>query len=211
MSITELLAKVKFHKYQGLGNDFILIDCIESTMLFEAISQQHAMKLCNRNFGIGADGVIFILNKDYSEMGHTKDCDYMMRIYNSDGSEPQMCGNGIRCVAQFLYDTGRRNNLSADCQTYRILTKAGMIIPEVIKMGLVRVDMGEPTVRPNDAIPTTLSSTYEDGKVVDSELTVNLSNSEVAYPVTAVSMGNPHAVSLVGCLQYILLFNSCCM
>ena len=84
---------VPFVKYQGLGNDFILIDNTkQSSPIF---TPEEAMKICNRNFGVGGDGVIFA-------MPGTDGCDYTMRIYNSDGSEPEMCGNGIRCMAKFL-------------------------------------------------------------------------------------------------------------
>merc|ERR1719440_2645113 len=84
-----------FVKYQGLGNDFILIDNTkESSPIF---TPEEAMKICDRNFGIGGDGVIFA-------MSGTNGCDYTMRIYNSDGSEPEMCGNGIRCMARFLLE-----------------------------------------------------------------------------------------------------------
>ena len=84
-----------FVKYHGLGNDFIIVDNTKSsTPLY---TPEQAIKLCDRNFGIGGDGLIFALP---GENG----CDYTMRIYNSDGSEPQMCGNGIRCMARFIVD-----------------------------------------------------------------------------------------------------------
>ena len=84
-----------FVKYQGLGNDFILVDNTNSAT--PKFSPADAIRLCNRNFGIGGDGLIFALP---GENG----CDYTMKIYNSDGTEPQMCGNGIRCMARFIKD-----------------------------------------------------------------------------------------------------------
>jgi diaminopimelate epimerase len=89
---------IDFSKYEGLGNDFILIDDRERET--PSLTPEESEKLCNRNFGIGGDGVIFALKPP------SDDYDFTMRIYNSDGSEPEMCGNGIRCFAQFLKDLG---------------------------------------------------------------------------------------------------------
>ncbi|ONM01367.1 Diaminopimelate epimerase chloroplastic [Zea mays] len=82
-----------FVKYQGLGNDFIMVDNRDSSV--PKVTPEEAAKLCDRNFGIGADGVIFV-------MPGVNDADYTMRIFNSDGSEPEMCGNGVRCFARFI-------------------------------------------------------------------------------------------------------------
>lgn len=89
---------VEFSKYEGLGNDFILIDDRDKEA--PSLTPEQSEKLCDRNFGIGGDGVIFALKPP------SEDYDFAMRIYNSDGSEPEMCGNGIRCFAQFLRDLG---------------------------------------------------------------------------------------------------------
>jgi diaminopimelate epimerase len=89
---------VEFSKYEGLGNDFILID--DRDKASPSLTPEESASLCHRNFGVGADGVIFALQPP------SKDFDFKMRIYNSDGSEPEMCGNGIRCFAQFLKDLG---------------------------------------------------------------------------------------------------------
>jgi hypothetical protein len=88
----------EFSKYEGLGNDFILID--DRDKVAPSLTPEESEKLCHRNFGIGGDGVIFALKPP------SDDYDFTMRIYNSDGSEPEMCGNGIRCFAQFLKDIG---------------------------------------------------------------------------------------------------------
>jgi diaminopimelate epimerase len=90
--------KVAFAKYEGLGNDFILID--DRASKDPSLTPEQSAKLCDRNFGVGGDGVIFALQPPSDEY------DFSMRIYNSDGSEPEMCGNGIRCFAQFLKDLG---------------------------------------------------------------------------------------------------------
>ena len=92
------LNAVKFAKYEGLGNDFILVD--DRDKAAPSLTPEQSAKLCNRNFGIGGDGVIFALKPP------SADFDFTMRIYNSDGSEPEMCGNGIRCFAKFLQDLG---------------------------------------------------------------------------------------------------------
>ena len=89
---------VDFSKYEGLGNDFILVDDRDSET--PSLTPEESERLCHRNFGVGGDGVIFALKPS------SDDYDFKMRIYNSDGSEPEMCGNGIRCFAQFLKDLG---------------------------------------------------------------------------------------------------------
>jgi len=103
--------KIPFTKYQGLGNDFILIDNRHSPE--PLITAEMAVAMCDRHFGIGADGVIFALPGQAAT-------DYTMRIFNSDGSEPEMCGNGIRCLAQFIARLEANNAIG---RTYRIHTR----------------------------------------------------------------------------------------
>ncbi len=171
-----------FSKYHGLGNDFVLIDNRASAK--PMITPEQAVAVCDRNFGIGGDGVIFVLPA-------TGDTDYTMRIYNSDGSEPEMCGNGIRCLAKFVArleaDDGKSPELP---HTYRIDTLAGIIRPKLQLDGQVTVDMGEPVLAAKD-IPTTLGS--PEGKVVDETISVDGQN----WQVTCVSMGNPHCITFV--------------
>jgi diaminopimelate epimerase len=169
---------VKFSKYHGLGNDFILIDNRHSND--PLVSPEQAVKMCDRHFGIGADGVIFVLPG-------TDDTDYTMRIYNSDGSEPEMCGNGIRCMAMFITDL--EGEAIVD-KTYRIHTLAGVICPTIKGNGNVRVDMGEPFLLAQQ-IPTTLTET--DGIVIKQPLSVQGQD----YLVSCVSMGNPHCLVFV--------------
>ena len=167
---------IEFSKYQGLGNDFILIDNRHSAE--PIISPEQAAKMCDRHFGIGADGVIFALpGKDGT--------DYTMRIYNSDGSEPEMCGNGIRCLAKFIAELeGDRFNKS-----YKIHTLAGVIVPK-LDDDEVTVDMGEPELTAAK-IPTTLEGA--DSKVIDRPLEV----ADRTWSITTVSMGNPHCITFV--------------
>lgn len=173
---------MEFSKYHGLGNDFILVDNRHQTD--PLITPETAIAWCDRHFGIGADGVIFAL----PGQGGT---DYTMRIYNSDGSEPEMCGNGIRCLAKFLesLETADGKTLQTP-HTYRIHTLAGVISPTLQADGQVTVDMGPPILLAQD-IPTTLGT--PDDKVVNLPLTV----AEQDWAVTCVSMGNPHCITFV--------------
>ena len=136
------------------------------------------MQLCDRNFGIGADGVIFALP------AVNAGSDYSMRIYNNDGSEPEMCGNGIRCLARFVAAAD-----SAAPRTYRVDTGAGLISPQVLGDGRVSVDMGEPVLQPQ-LVPTSLPATQGCVGAVRAALVVN----GETWRSTAVSMGNPHNV-----------------
>ncbi len=172
-------SSIDFAKYHGLGNDFVLMDCRK--LAEPPISPEQAVRMCDRNFGVGADGVIFVLPSD------VPDAEVRMRIYNSDGSEPEMCGNGIRCMARFVADT----SAAAQPQLGTISTLAGPIVPELLADGSVRVDMGEPILRGAD-VPTTLPADA-DGRVVQAPLSV----AGKEWQVTTVSMGNPHAIVFV--------------
>jgi diaminopimelate epimerase len=171
--------QIEFTKYQGLGNDFILVD--NRGQAEPRLTPQQAEQVCDHHFGIGADGVIFLLP---GESG----ADYTMRIYNSDGSEPEMCGNGIRCLARFIADLEGKS--TAEGQTYTIHTLAGLITPEVQPDGQIRVNMGAPRLLAQE-IPTTLAA--PDEKVVN----VPLEIAGQAWAVTCVSMGNPHCITFV--------------
>jgi diaminopimelate epimerase len=168
---------IEFTKYHGLGNDFILIDNRAASE--PLLTPNQAMKLCDRHFGVGADGIIFALPGQQGT-------DYSMRIFNSDGSEPEMCGNGIRCLAKFLADL---EAVSAP-HTYRIHTLAGLISPKLETSGLITVDMGKPHLLAAE-IPTTLGDA--DAKVINQPLTA----ADKEWQVTCVSMGNPHCITFV--------------
>jgi diaminopimelate epimerase len=182
---------IEFAKYHGLGNDFILIDNRHSSE--PVITPEQAVDLCDRHFGIGADGVIFALPGQ-------NDTEYTMRIFNSDGSEPEMCGNGIRCLAKFIADLEassihspqppQASGGSESKTEYRIGTGAGVIITELRSDGQVKVDMGVPRLLAAE-IPTTLAA--PDAKVIDVPLEV----AGKSWSVTCVSMGNPHCITFV--------------
>jgi diaminopimelate epimerase len=175
---------IEFTKYQGLGNDFILIDNRHSPepILSPAIARQ----MCDRHFGIGADGVIFALPGQ-------NDTDYTMRIFNSDGSEPEMCGNGIRCLARFLAELEGEATVG---KSYRISTLAGIITPRLAAEEMVTVDMGIPLLTAAE-IPTTLNAA--NAQVINQPLTI----AGASWLVTCVSMGNPHCITFVENVQSI--------
>ena len=168
-----------FSKYQGLGNDFLLVDARTPGPAADAaaaLSVQRLQRLCDRRFGVGADGVIVALPPQ-------SDGEVRMRIFNADGSEPEMCGNGIRCLARFLADSdgdrpGRR---------WQVETLAGRIVPELLDDGTIKVDMGAPFLQP-ETVPTTLA--VGPAGLPQGSLAV-CGNS---FAVAAVGMGNPHVV-----------------
>lgn len=169
---------MNFSKMHGIGNDFILVNAMEENITgdYGDISKY----VCDRNFGIGADGLILALPSETE--------DIRMRIFNSDGTEPEMCGNGIRCFAKFVYEEG-----ILDKTKMRVETLAGTIIPELIlgednKVMNVKVDMGIPRLE-REIIPMI----GEKGQVVLEEVAVE----DKKFEVTAVSMGNPHCVIFV--------------
>ena len=169
---------ISFVKYHGLGNDFILIDNRQS--MEPCLTPEQAVQWCDRHFGIGADGVIFALPGQDGT-------DYTMRIFNSDGSEPEMCGNGIRCLARFIAQLEGNTDTS---RAYRIHTLAGVITPKLETGTKVTVDMGFPKLLASE-IPTTLTAPHE--KVINVPLEV----AEQTWAVTCVSMGNPHCITFV--------------
>ncbi|CAG7603962.1 Diaminopimelate epimerase [Paenibacillus solanacearum] len=167
---------MNFTKMQGLGNDFIVLF---GEQALPADAASFAVRYCDRNFGIGADGVVYVLPSDRA--------DYMMRIINSDGTEAEQCGNAIRCAAKYIYDNGlidaSRTDLvietiGAGPQPVRLTVENGAV-------SAVRVDMGAPILN-GLAVPTTI-----DAEPV-TEYPVEAAGRQFRF--TAVSMGNPHCV-----------------
>ncbi len=161
------MAAVAFTKMQGTGNDFIVVDA-RSNDADRVI--RHARFLCDRKFGIGADQLLLIRSSQRA--------DFQMQIFNADGSEVEMCGNGIRCFAKYLKDRGLTDKASI-----RVETPAGIMTP-TIRGERVSVDMGEP-ILDGPAIPVKL-----EGRVIAQPIRVG----EQTYSMTCVSMGNPHCV-----------------
>ena len=172
---------IQFTKYHGLGNDFILVDNRHQSD--PILSPEAAIQYCDRHFGIGADGIIFALPGQNGSA-------YTMRIFNSDGSEPEMCGNGIRCLAQFIaaLETAEGNAPTLP-HSYPIHTLGGTITPTLQGDGQITVDMGEPHLIAEE-IPTTLTA---NDKVIAQPLNV----AEQTWEVTCVSMGTPHCITFM--------------
>lgn len=171
---------MKFTKMHGIGNDYVYVNCFEETVIDPAAT---AKFVSDRHFGIGSDGLILIKPSDIA------DCE--MDMYNLDGSQGAMCGNGIRCVAKYVYDHGivHKTNIS-------IATKSGIKYLDLAvrdgKVSMVRVNMGSPILNARQ-IPV-VADTEE---VIDAPLEID----GVTYRFTAVSMGNPHAIVYVDDLE----------
>ncbi|MBD1193589.1 diaminopimelate epimerase [Vulcanococcus sp. Clear-D1] len=175
---SSLQAELSFSKYQGLGNDFLMLDgraASDPDFVF-GLTPALVVELCDRRFGVGGDGVILALPPNNGG-------ELRMRIFNADGTEPEMCGNGIRCLARFLAD----RDGDGPGRTWQIDTLAGRIVPELLPDGTIRVDMGAPFLEPAQ-VPTTLES--GPAGLPQGELEVD----GECFAVAAAGMGNPHAV-----------------
>ncbi len=171
---------IKFTKMHGLGNDYVYMDAIHQTIEKEA---DLAKFVSDRHFGIGADGLILIAKSEVA--------DFKMRMFNSDGSEAEMCGNGIRCVGKFVYDKGLTNKTKVSVETLAGI-KILLLNVKQGKVETVRVDMGEPILAPEKIPVMALEEPVKNLKVkaLDKE-----------FNFTCVSMGNPHAVTQVQDLE----------
>ncbi|MBE5927448.1 MAG: diaminopimelate epimerase [Lachnospiraceae bacterium] len=165
--------KLKFTKMHGTGNDYVYVNCFEETV---DNPEELAVRVSDRHFGIGSDGLILITPSDVA--------DVRMRMYNLDGSEGMMCGNGIRCVAKYAYDRG-----IAKKQTMTVETKSGIKTLEITdkdgKADYIAVNMGEAILKPS------LIPVNDDG---DDFIARDVEVNGQMYKMTCVSMGNPHAV-----------------
>ena len=179
------MQKIKITKMQGLGNDFVILDFEEYKKTGISMSEL-AVKLCDRHFGAGADGMIipFVKGMETEQSSNASPYETLFAeglqtdigwyFYNSDGSTAQMCGNGMRCFAKYVYDRGLVNK-----KQFSVQTLAGVIKPELLDNGLVKVDMGAPILE-DEKIPFKGSRKL---KVADRE-----------FDIFPVSMGNPHCV-----------------
>lgn len=181
--------KIPFVKMHGCGNDFVMIEDLQAQI---DISSEQAAMICDRHFGVGADGVILV------RPAHKGNAVAFMHYMNSDGSLAQMCGNGVRCFAKYLVDHGL---VSSDKKVFDVSTLAGIRTITVERdddglMTYATVDMGEPAFAP-ESLPTTFEPTMRDDVCGDI-----IANRPVATPdgvleFTCVSMGNPHAITFV--------------
>ena len=174
---------MKFTKMHGCGNDYIYVNCFEETI--EDFNDV-AIKVSDRHFGIGSDGLIAICPSDVA------DC--KMRMFNSDGSEGKMCGNAIRCVAKYVYD-----NKLVDKTTITVDTLSGIktlvLHVEDDKVKKVVVDMGEPALNP-EVIPMTIPG-HTEPTAINVPIQIEVDGETLDYQITGVSMGNPHGVVFV--------------
>ncbi len=169
---------------QGLGNDYIYVDGSREKV---ADKVNAAIKLSDRHFGIGADGLIFINPSDKA--------DFEMEMYNADGSRSQMCGNGIRCVAKYVYDMGLTDKRTVDIETLAGVKRIELTVDEAVnKVTRARVNMGSPVFEP-DRVPCLpqLFEGYGGGIVKNLPLQVG----DRSFKTTCISMGNPHAIVFI--------------
>jgi diaminopimelate epimerase len=174
---------MKFTKMQGCGNDYVYVNCLAEKV--ENPSEM-AKKVSDRHFGIGSDGMILIKPSDKA--------DFMMDMYNSDGSSSPMCGNGIRCVAKYVFDYGLTDKKNISIETGAGIKYLDLKVEDK-KVVEVTVDMGSPITQA-DEIPVIYDKV--EGKILSQSVIdapVNVDNKE--YKITCVSMGNPHAIIFV--------------
>lgn len=166
---------IKFTKMEGLGNDYVYIDCYSKKQDIKNESSL-AKFMSNRHFGVGSDGLILICKSNIA--------DFKMRMFNSDGSEAEMCGNGIRCVGKFVYDKNLTKKTEVEIETLAGIKKLQLEVTNG-KAEKVKVDMGEPIL---DVTKIPISS---------KENIVTIEAQNMKFKFTCVSMGNPHAISTI--------------
>ncbi|MBE5924717.1 MAG: diaminopimelate epimerase [Lachnospiraceae bacterium] len=179
---------MKFTKMQGIGNDYVYVNCFKEKI---DNASELAIKISNRNFGVGSDGLILIKP--------SKVADFYMEMYNADGSQSEMCGNGIRCVGKYVYDYGLTDKTSVSVETLAGIKYLDFTIEDG-KVSFITVNMGNPELIP-DKVPVNVaaikgvadSEKATITQVVDKTLGVDGKD----YNVTCVSMGNPHCITFV--------------
>ena len=164
---------MRFTKMQGLGNDYVYVNCFEEKV---ARPSETAVRVSDRHFGIGADGLILIKPSEKA--------DFEMEMYNADGSLGEMCGNGIRCVAKYVYDYGLTDQTHISIETLGGIKYLDLIVEEG-RVRLVKVDMGSPVLEAEQIPIIGLGN-----RVLDEPIRVD----DMEYRITGVSMGNPHGV-----------------
>ncbi len=169
---------IRFTKMEGIGNDYVYIDATKDNI---KLTPEQIIKISDRNFGVGSDGVIFIRSSDKA--------DFMMDMYNSDGTSSEMCGNGVRCVGKFIYDKKLTSKKNPKVETGKGVLELDLETDSNNKVTYVTVDMGEPILVP-EKVPVKAAGT---DPVIEKEMTVE--GTDLKF--TAVSMGNPHAVIFV--------------
>lgn len=171
---------MRFTKMHGLGNDYVYVNCFKEKVEHPS---EVARFVSDRHFGIGSDGLIMI--------NPSKVADFEMEMYNADGSRGEMCGNGIRCVAKYVYDYGLTDKTSISVETLGGIKYLDLTVKDG-KVALVKVDMGKPELKP-ERIPIV----SDEERVVNEPIIVG----SMEYRMTGVSMGNPHVVVYVKDLE----------
>lgn len=165
------MTTIKITKMNGCGNDFVIIDKSEIEKTNLSMSDM-AKKICDRNFGVGGDGMII------PDLTPNSKTDIAWFFYNSDGSTAQMCGNGMRCFAKYVTDKKLVNK-----NKFSVMTGAGIITPEILDNGLIKVNMSKPILEP-EKIP------FKGNNILNFDITIK----DITLKANAISMGNPHCV-----------------
>ncbi len=173
------MRKIAFTKMQGIGNDYVYIDCTKEEVLREEEISAFSIKVSDRHFGIGSDGVILIKP--------SQEADFFMDMYNADGSRGKMCGNGIRCVARFVYDKGLTEKTDLTIETLSGVKKISVTVEDG-KAVRATVNMGKPILA-----STQIPVLWNESNMINEPIAVG----GRLFNITAVSMGNPHAVVYV--------------
>lgn len=171
---------MKFTKMQGLGNDYVYVNCLKEKV--ESPSEM-ARRVSDRHFGVGSDGLILICPSECA--------DFEMKMYNADGSRGEMCGNGIRCVGKYVYDYGLTDQTEISVETLGGIKHLSLTVEEG-KVALVKVDMGSPIFVP-EQIPVKVEGNHA--------VNIPISVDGDEYRMTCISMGNPHAVVYLDDIQ----------
>ena len=175
---------MRFTKMHGAGNDYVYVDCFSQPEPNDPA--EVARHIADRHFGVGGDGLILICPSSLA--------DARMRMFNTDGSEAEMCGNGIRCVAKYVYDHGICRKEQLRIETGRGVLRLDLLVVDG-RVRRVRVDMGEPILEAK-RIPTTLRPNPAMPNAAVADVDLNLRGRRLQ--VTCVSMGNPHCITFVG-------------
>ncbi len=176
--------KLNFTKMEGLGNDYVYVNCFKETV---ENPSELSKKISDRHFGIGSDGLILIKPSQVA--------DFTMEMYNADGSQSEMCGNGIRCVGKYVYDYGLTDKEEISVETLAGIKYLKFVIDRKDSsdrgtVAMVTVNMGEPIFAPSE-VPVAIDEDLE--RVVDYPVTIDGTN----YNITCISMGNPHCITYV--------------
>lgn len=175
---------MKFTKMHGCGNDYVYVDCTKEVIPDIA---ETAVRVSDRHFGIGSDGLILIKSSEVA--------DFEMDMYNADGSRGKMCGNGIRCVAKYVYDHGLTNKTEITVDTQAGIKTLQLTVCDG-KVSKVRVDMGEPVLIPQEIpVKASVLGLADDRREAIVAQPFTVANS--SYDITCVSMGNPHCITFI--------------